>query len=307
MKRDITNYTIILASFLTVGVFASYTNDSPSATPIGSGKEVLSQKVEPVNLDKDFLFAGERLPTENFDVRERLEQQILRYSYYHSATLMNLKRTGRFFPMIEKILAENGLPEDLKFLAVAESALTNATSPAGAKGYWQFMRATGKEYGLEINNDIDERMHLEKSTRAACKYLKKLKARHGSWAMAAAAYNMGSTKLNRESAAQRSKNYYDLNLNQETGAYIFRIVALKEILSNPTTYGFYMEPEDFYQPLDNFSIVVQNTTVANLGDFAAKYGTSYRQLKVYNPWLKSSKLPNASGKEYKVLIPRGKK
>ena len=257
-------------------------------------------------MNKSFNFAGEELPMKDFDVRERLEKQIIRYSYYHSATLMNLKRTGRFFPVIEKILAENGLPTDLKFLAVAESDLTNATSPAGAKGYWQFMSATGREYGLEINKDIDERMHLEKSTRAACKYLKKLKERHGSWAMAAAAYNMGSTRLKRESAAQRSNNYFDLNLNQETGAYIFRIVALKEILSNPSTYGFYLEPEDFYQPLDNYSVVVQNTTVENLGDFAAKYGISYRQLKVYNPWLKSSKLPNASRREYKIRIPRPK-
>ena len=306
MKRNLTFYTLTLAGFLTLGVFASYTHDNPLPGLDKSSKESLSQRVEAVSMNKFFDFAGEEIPTKDFDIRERLEKQIIRYSYYHSATLMNLKRTGRFFPIIEKILAENGLPSDLKFLAVAESDLTNATSPAGAKGYWQFMRATGKEYGLEINNDIDERMHLEKSTRAACKYLKKLKARHGSWAMAAAAYNMGSSRLKRESAAQRSNNYFDLNLNQETGAYIFRIVALKEILSNPSTYGFYMEPEDYYQPLDNYSVVVQNTTVDNLGDFAAKYGISYRQLKVYNPWLKSSKLPNASRKEYKILIPRGK-
>ena len=304
MKKYLTFYTLILAGFLTLGVFASYTHDNLLPPLDKNSKKSLSQRVEAVSMNKFFDFAGEEMPTSDFDVRERLEKQIIRYSYYHSATLMNLKRTTRFFPTIERILAEHGLPTDLKFLAVAESDLTNATSPAGAKGYWQFMRATGREYGLEINADIDERMHLEKATRAACKYLKKLKKRHGSWAMAAAAYNMGSSKLTRESNAQRSKNYYDLNLNQETGAYLFRIVALKEILSNPSTYGFYMEPEDFYTPLDNYSVVVQDTTVENLGDFAAKYGISYRQLKVYNPWLKSSRLPNASRKKYKIRIPR---
>ena len=306
MQKTLTFYTLILAGLLTVAVFGSYTKEEKLSQIDNSSKATLSQRVESITLSKSFSFANENIPTHIPDIRERLEREILRNAYYHSSTIMNLKRSTRFFPEIERILQEEGLPLDFKFLAVAESDLTNATSPVGAKGMWQFLRATGKEYGLEVNNDIDERMHFEKSTRAACKYLKRLHKRFGSWTMAAAAYNMGGSRLKKESSAQKSENYFDLNLNQETSRYVFRIAALKEILTNPETYGYFLNVEDYYQPLNDFSVVEQNTTVDNLGAFAEKYGISYRQLKIYNPWMKSSRLPNASGKLYKIKIPNSK-
>ncbi len=306
MQKKLTLYTVVLAGLLTVAVFGSYTEEEKLPPIDNASKTALSQRVESITLTKTFSLANEIIPTNIPDIRERLEREILRNAYYHSSTIMNLKRSTRYFPEIERILREERVPLDFKFLAVAESDLTNATSSAGAKGVWQFMRGTGKEYGLEVNNDIDERMHFEKSTRAACKYLKKLHGRFGSWIMAAAAYNMGGSRLKKESAAQKSTDYFDLNLNQETSRYIFRIAALKEILSNPETYGYYVEPADYYQPLNDYSTVEQTTTVENLGDFAQKYGISYRQLKVYNPWMKSARLPNASGKLYKIKIPNTK-
>ncbi len=306
MKQRLMYYVLMMAAFLTVAVFASYTHDTPLPPLDKVSKEKLSQRVEAISMNKFFDFAGEEVPTKNFDARERLEREILRNAYYHSSTLMNLKRANRYFPTIERILAEHGVPQDFKFLAVAESDLTNATSPAGAKGFWQFMKGTGKEYGLEVNNAIDERFHLEKATVAACKYLKSLKERFGTWTMAAAAYNMGGTRLKKESTAQRSQYYYDLNLNQETSRYVFRIVALKEIMSNPETYGFYLEQGDLYNPLDDYAVVVENQTIENLGDYASKFGISYRQLKIYNPWMKSSTLPNSSQREYKIKIPKSR-
>ncbi len=307
MTKKLTLYIVALAGILTLAVFGSYKEKEEKLPKIdNSSKEVLSQRVESVTLTRSFDLAGEVIPTKIPDIRERLERELLRNAYYHSSTVMNIKRSRRFFPKIEQILAEEGVPQDFKFLAVAESDLTQATSPAGAKGIWQFMKGTGKEYGLEVNNDIDERMHFEKSTRAACKYLKKLHARFGSWTMAAAAYNMGGSRLKKESAAQKSKHYYDLNLNQETARYVFRIAALKELMTNPETYGYYLDPQDYYQELTDYSTIEQTTTVENLGDFASKYGISYRQLKVYNPWMKSTRLPNASGKRYEIKIPNNK-
>ena len=306
MQKKLAIYTVVLAGILTIAVFGSYTKEEKLPPIDNSSKSSLSQRVESITLAKTFSFANEVIPTNIPDIRERLEREILRNAYYHSSTIMNMKRSTRYFPEIEKILREERVPLDFKFLAVAESDLTNATSPAGAKGIWQFMRGTGKEYGLEVNNDIDERMHFEKSTRAACKYLKRLHERFGSWTMAAAAYNMGGSRLKKESNAQKSKNYFDLNLNQETSRYVFRIAALKEILSNPETYGYYLDAEDYYNPLTDFSVVEQSTTVEDLGAYAQKYGISYRQLKVYNPWMKSGRLPNASGKLYKIKIPSNK-
>ena len=257
-----------------------------------------------ISIDKAYSFAGENVPTENFDVRERLDRELLRNAYYHSSTILALKRSARFFPTIEKILAENGLPDDFKYLAVAESDLSNAVSPAGAKGVWQFMKGTGREYGLEINTSVDERYHFEKSTVAACKYLKKLKEKFGSWTLAAAAYNMGGAKLSSEKSLQRGNSYYDLNLNQETSRYIFRILAIKEIMSNPEQFGFQIEEDEKYPPLSDYTAVEVDEAVANWGDFAQKYGTSYRMLKVYNPWLVSASLPNKNRKTYEVRIPK---
>ena len=304
MLRSISAFMIIVAAFLTLALFSSSTDEqNVKQTNLIDGISTLPQRIKSIPIDKTFSFAGEEVPIHNFDVYERLDRELLRNAYYHSSTIMSLKLSKRYFPLIEKILIKNGVPADFKFLAVAESDLSNAVSPSGAKGFWQFLNATGKELGLETNNEVDERFHLEKSTEAACKYLKKLKNRFGSWTMAAAAYNMGQTRLTKEKDIQRTDNYYDLNLNRETSRYIFRILAIKEIMSNPKDYGFLIDEDDKYAPIDNFQVIEVNSAVVNWGDFAIEHGTTYRILKVYNPWLVSSSLANKNKKTYEIKIP----
>lgn len=263
----------------------------------------LSQRISSARMLKTYSFAGELLPTDDFDVRERLDKELTVNSYYHSSTLLLLKRSKRYFDIIDPILREEGVPADFRYLAVAESALTNATSPAGAKGFWQFMTSTGRAYGLEINRDIDERFHLEKSTRAACQLLKDYKARFGTWALAAMAYNGGETRIARSLRDQRAEHFYELNLNSETMRYLFRIVALKEILSQPERYGYVFDSEDYYPALPVYKTLTVDTTIANLGAFSEKHGISYRKLKIYNPWLLNGSLPNASRRTYELKIP----
>lgn len=300
-------YTSLMAAFFTVALFTSYSDEVSRDTLAPASRfspDGLSQIVQANDLNKTFEFAGEALPLENFDVKERLDRELAVNSYWHSSTLQNIKLSTRYFPTFERIFAENGIPEDFKYLAVAESSLRHPTSPAGAKGIWQFMKGTAQEYGLEVNSEVDERMHVEKATLAVCKYLKKRYEKFGSWTLVAASYNAGERRISSEMEAQKAKSYYDLNLNAETGRYVFRIVAIKEILKNPEKFGFYLTEKDYYPQLDNFSIVSTDEPIANFGDFSEKYGISYRMLKVYNPWLKSSKLTNSKKKTYKIKIPR---
>lgn len=296
-------YTFVLGLFFTYALFISGTEKIEAEETANHGVKQLPQDIRAVSLDnRDFDFAGEALPMDNFDVKERLEREILRNCYYHSNTLLILKRMQRYFPIIEPILAEEGLPDDLKYLAVIESDLTNAVSPAGAKGFWQFLKGTGLDYGLEINREVDERYHLEKATRAACKYIKKNYKKFGNYTSTAACYNMGASGLRREMNAQKFDSYYDLNLNSETGRYVFRIVAIKEILRDPAAHGFFMDQG--YSPLQDYSIATVSQSITNLGDFAKKYGTTYRMIKVYNPWLISSSLPISTGNSYEIKIPK---
>ncbi|MEM9931717.1 MAG: lytic transglycosylase domain-containing protein [Bacteroidota bacterium] len=265
----------------------------------------LPQRVRPVDLSGPFTFAGETIPVaSNFDVRERLDQELLRNAYFHRNTLRLLKLRKRFFPTIERILAEEGVPEDLKYLAVAESGLSNVTSVAGAKGVWQFMTPTGKGYGLEINSEVDERYHLEKATRAACKYLKDYHQEFGDWRWVAAAYNMGGPNLKKWRDRQGAKTIFDLDINQETMAYLFRIVALKTIMQDPVSFGYELSEAEEYPALDDFKTVTVSKSLANLADFAKENGISYRQLKVYNPWLISGSLTVSKGNSYEIRIPQ---
>jgi len=261
----------------------------------------LPQNIRAVNLNKSFTFCGEILPSD-FDVKERLDRELLVNSYWQSNTVLSLKRASRYFPTIERIFAEHGIPDDLKYLAVAESNLANATSPAKAKGIWQFMKLAGKEYGLEINDEVDERYHLERATQASAKYLKYLKKRFGTWIDAAAAYNVGPTAYNRIRNKQGG-NYFDLNLNAETARYVFRLVAIKETMSNPGEFGFYIEESEKYPPLNNYFEVEVNESVNSWSDFAGGHGISYRDLKIYNPWLRQNKLTVKKNK-YLIKIPR---
>ncbi|MEL6656351.1 MAG: transglycosylase SLT domain-containing protein [Bacteroidota bacterium] len=266
--------------------------------------ENVPQIVKGMDLDQEFEFCGELLPMDNFDVRERLDRELTVNTYWHSSTILSIKSTMRFFPVMERILEEEGVPTDLKYIAVAESALRNAVSPAGAKGIWQFMKGTGTEYGLEINSEVDERYHLEKSTRAAAKYLRSLRQRFGSWANAAAAYNMGGGNMSKRLRVQEADNYFELNLNEETSRYYFRLVAIKNILENPRAFGFYLDKEDYYKSLDDYTTEEVSEAVESWGAFAKERGTSYRILKVYNPWLIDSKLTNRAGKTYEIRLPR---
>ncbi len=299
-------YNLAVAAVLSVLLFTSLTRQerahpSVSAFDISSP---IAQIVRSVDLDGSFEFAGEPLPMDNFDVRERLERELLVNTYWQSSTMLNLKRSRRFFPVIERILREEGVPEDFKYLAVAESGLSMATSPAGAKGIWQFMKGTANGYGLEVNSEVDERYHLEKSTRAACEYLKDYHRQFGSWTLAAVAYNVGGPNMKRYLNEQRAESFFDLNINEETMRYLFRVVALKEILSRPDDFGFYLEKGDYYPSLDRSRTIEVTETIQNLGDFAREHGTSYRMLKVYNPWLRDSKLTVRSGRSYYIEVPR---
>lgn len=247
-------------------------------------------------------FAGEPVPLEIPDVRERMDRELLVNTYWQSNGLLMIKRANKYFPVIEPILEEYGIPEDFKYLAVIESALTNAVSPAGARGFWQIMESTGKEYGLEINRNVDERYNLEKSTRVAAQYFLKSKERFGSWTLAAAAYNAGNYGVHRQLERQEVEDYYDLLLGEETGRYVFRILALKEILKDPEKFGFNFKEEDLYHPVPSRKVEV-DTAVSNFAQFAQEFGINYKILKIHNPWLREAHLNNSSRKKYLIEIP----
>lgn len=248
-------------------------------------------------------FAGELVPVENPDIKERMDRELLVNTYWQSNALLLFKRANKYFPIIESILAEEGVPDDLKYLAVIESGLTQAVSPARATGFWQILKETGKEYGLEVNDNVDERYHVEKSTRAACKYLKQSKERFGSWTSAAAAYNAGNYGVSRRFEEQNVNDYYDLLLGEETGRYVFRIIALKEILNNPKKYGFNYRAEDLYTAVPIYKVEV-DTSVTDFVKFAEHFGINYKILKLHNPWLREPKLNNNSRKKYLIEIPK---
>ena len=297
LNRPIFVLNTFLAAALAALFFSSYKgHDSAASAP--------EQIVRSINLDKDFDFCGEKFPMDNWDVRQRLDAELLRNVYFHSQTILVIQRANAIFPIIEPILKSKGAPEDLKYLAVAESALSNVVSPAGAKGVWQFMKGTALQYGLEVNEEIDERYDLEKSTLAAIKYLQSEKEKLGSWVLAAAAYNGGPGRIAQEKATQRANNFFEMNLAaEETMRYPFRIVAIKEVMSNSGEYEYVVEKEHLYPPLAAFKTIEVKGAVANWGDFAREHGTNYRMLKLYNPWLMDSKLTNKTGKTYRVRVP----
>ena len=262
----------------------------------------LPQQVASVKLDKKFDFAGEPVPL-NEDTYERLDRELNVNAYWQSSTLLHLKLAYKYFPEVEKILQREGVPDDFKYLAVAESGLRNPTSGSRAKGYWQFMKGTASELNLEWNQDVDERMHLEKSTLAACQYIKQLHERFGTWTDAAGAYNVGPTAYAKALIEQKENSYYNLNVNDETSRYVFRIIAFKEILSNPTDFGFYIEDYEKYMPHPSLKEIVVTENIQSLADFAHQFGTTYRLLKYYNPWLINNKLDVPPGKSYTIKIP----
>ncbi len=260
------------------------------------------QLAAPCTIPDELLFAGEAVPLDNFDTRESLDRELLVNAYWHSRTLLVLKKTKRYFAVIEPILKKYGIPEDFKYIPMAESNFENSRSPVGAIGVWQFLEGTAKEYGLEVNNEVDERYHLEKSTEAACKFFLESYALYKNWTLAAASYNVGRKGINYQIERQQVSNYYDLLLNEETARYVFRILAFKLITENPQQFGFHLQDRDYYPPLP-FEEVKVDGSIANIAEFAGQYAINYKMLKLFNPWLRENFLTNKSGKTYLIKIP----
>ncbi len=304
--RTIRRVLVFLGVLFTFGILVNATIEQPKKS---QEQEVLEEKlvndynVYAVPMPENINFAGELVPVENPDIRERMDRELLVNTYWQSNGLLLFKRANKYFPVIEPILREEGVPDDFKYLAVIESGLTQAVSPARATGFWQILKGTGREYGLEVNENVDERYHIEKSTRVACKYLKKAKKRFGTWTLAAAAYNAGPGGIGRRLKQQNVATYYDLLLGQETGRYVFRIAAVKEILSNPKRYGFNFTEADLYDHIPTTNILIDEP-ITDFNAFAAKHHINYKILKLHNPWLRQTHLNNASRKEYIVKIPK---
>ena len=276
----------------------------------GTDREYLSfDKIDhpthDIELPESLSFCGEEVPLDLFYVRERLEREILVNSYLHSGTLLLLKRSTRWFPVIEPIMEKNGLPDDFKYLCMAESALTNAVSAAKAVGFWQFIESAAKEYGLEIDKEVDMRYNVELETVAACKFLKNSYRNFGSWTSAAAAFNCGKGRITKTMEEQFVSSYYDMLLPEETQRYVFRILALKCITENPEKYGFQISDNGWYRPLE-YKTVTVTESIPDLVQFAFDQGTNYKMLKYFNPWLRSKSLTISTGNSYDIKIPTGK-
>ncbi len=274
-----------------VNVDSSTTNDENNYT------------IKALKIPENLSFAGEKVLLDKTDIKERIDRELLVNTYWQSNALLWFKRTNKFFPVIEPILKEKGVPDDFKYLSVIESDLRNVTSPAGAKGMWQMLKDAGRENGLEINDNVDERYHLEKATRAACDYLIEAKERLGSWTLAAAAYHAGNFGIEKRLKEQMVDNYYDVLAGENTERYIPRIVAAKEILSHPEKYGFEFDKDDLYELGTTYTVKV-DTAITNIASFAQKFDTNYKELKMYNPWLRENHLNNKSRKLYEIQIPK---
>lgn len=294
---------------LGIGVFAlfsgvnSRSNTYKSETESERKNNAESYAIRALPIPEKISFSGEPVPVNRIDVRERMDRELTSNTYFHSNTLLLIKRANRYFPVLDTILRSEGIPNDFKYLALIESSLdARSLSPMGAAGIWQFMKTTGQEFGLEINDEVDERYHLEKSTRAACKYFRAAYAKYGSWTLAAASYNIGQKRITEELERQKVKNFYDMYLVSETSRYIFRILAIKEILKHPADFGFVLAQEDLYPIIKTNKITIKGP-VLHLGDFANEKGISYGILKEFNPWLRNHFLTNKNGKRYVIEIP----
>ena len=291
-------FSILVFFFLFVS--SSYLNTSDNIHQQGFNTKY---NVYSVLKPADLKFANEKVPNISHDVWERLDKELLKNIYWQSNTMLYFKRANKYFPIIEDILAKNNIPDDFKYLALIESGFEYTVSPSGAAGFWQIMRGTAREYGLEVNYAIDERYNLRKSTEAACKYLKKAYQEFGSWTMAAAAYNMGINGVRRNIKKQGTNNYFNLHLNDETSRYVFRIIVIKEIMENPRKYGFVFRESDLYSYPETEQVRI-DSTIADLYSFAREQNINYKILKKYNPWLRISKLPDESRRVYFIEIPK---
>jgi len=302
MKVDFSSLNRLGLFFVILILLSGFIYTTANITALKSYGEAPTYKVYALHLPDTISFANENIQINTPDKREALDRELLVNTYWQSNMMLMLKRANKFFPTIEKILKEEGVPTDLKYLAVIESGLENAISPAGAKGFWQIMRTTGREYGLEVNANVDERYHIEFSTRVAAKYLKRAKEKFGSWTLAAASYNRGISGIQRNLNQQKVDTYFDLRLGRETSRYVFRVLAVKEIMENPIKYGYVFDQNDLYDavPVRYHGL---DTAISNLTSFAQKMGINYKILKIHNPWLLENHLNNNSRKYYEIAIP----
>lgn len=299
MNRIITYIFIIITIILLIYGFDRLISNKQTQLP---GTNEQYYKIVSVPLPDTLYLAGEEMPLDIFYVREALDRELSVNTYWHSATLQLIKRSYRWFPIFDSILIANDVPVDFRYIAVIESGLSNATSPSGAIGYWQFLKGTAKEMGLEINKEVDERYHIEKSTEAACRYFLESYEKFGNWTLVAAAYNAGNKGITKQLERQKSGSYYDLLLSDETSRYVYRIAAIKLIFENPELYGFYIDESDKYPPITFHTVLVEDK-VEDFADLAKINGISYKILKYFNPWLRQNYLKNKKKKTYYLKIP----
>lgn len=303
MKNDNLKYVIggAVGALLVLFVFGLYS--FTSAESKADGWRLFSQTVQSFKVSDTISFADDQVDLTRYDIKEKFDREILSIIYRHSYTLLSLKRANRYFPIIEPILKENGVPEDFKFLALTESNFDpRALSPVKAAGFWQLMPETAKELGLKVDDEVDERYDIEKSTIAACKYLKRAHDKYGDWLLVAASYNAGMGRISRELEKQKAESFFDLWLNTETGRYIYRILAIKTFLNEPQRYGYYLSKDEYY-PVVKMRKLVVDTTVTDLAEFASQVGAPYVQLKELNPWLRDRKLTVKQGESYEIMLP----
>ena len=294
--------TFLVVAYVAVSLFVQATDNGAEAVDSAYKAEMRENYGNYLpELPDSLTFCGEKVPLEDFDVREALDAEIIKVMYWHSQMFIYLKRANRYFPTLRRTLAENNMPEDFLYLCVAESGMDHVVSPAKAVGFWQILESTGKDGGLEINSEVDERYNIEKSTKVACKYLRQGYNKFGSWTMAAAAYNCGQAGLQKLVDNQGVNSYYDLRNYTETGRYVFRILALKLVMQNPEKYGFVYKEKDLYPELKTRTIEV-DTAINDLYEFGRQQCVNYKMLKMLNPWLRDTKLTNKHGKKYQIKV-----
>ncbi|HHT29519.1 MULTISPECIES: lytic transglycosylase domain-containing protein [Petrimonas] len=300
MKR---NSIYIFSIIATAAVIASINLSNSDLEKAESERPQVLSMTASVEIPEEMTFAGEKIHFDRYDLRERMDRELNSFTYFHSTTMLLFKRANRIFPIIEPILKQEGVPDDLKYLAVIESSLDpRAVSPARATGLWQLLSGTAQELGLEVSSEVDERYHISKSTVAACRFLKDAYRRYGSWSAAVMSYNGGKARITSELSKQQAEEALDLWLVEETSRYYFRMMAIKSLFENPSKYGFILRGDQLYKPME-FKEVNVSTAIPNLASFARENGITYAQLKDFNSWLRDTKLTNKLGKTYTILIP----
>ncbi len=300
MKRDIIYIISAIVAISMITIMSLSNNDTEKVDQ--QRPQVLSMTAS-VDIPDEMTFAGEKIVFDRYDFRERMDRELNSFTYFHSTTLLLFKRANRIFPIIEPILKQQGVPDDIKYIAVIESSLDpRAVSPARAAGLWQFMANTAPGYGLEVSSEVDERYHIEKSTVAAVRYLKEAYRKYGSWSAAALSYNGGQGRITGELGKQQTNNALDLWLVEETTRYYYRMLAIKTVFENPSQFGFVLHGDQLHKPME-FKEVKVSSSIPSLVAFAKQHGITYAQLKDFNSWLRDTKLTNRSGKTYTILIP----